>query len=111
MPTTEQIWPDTLLDDLIEDAIVDAYDLEEQLMGFDCVLTDNVALPFDTTVLGVPVTVASIAQSRMGRIVARCVRGPHHQDIPLESLPIPNPPPGGAEWIAAYIKWAHGAFG
>lgn len=53
-------WPPsrTQLDALIADAIVDAYDDSEQRTGFYTMIDNNLALPFETAVLGVPVTVA-----------------------------------------------------
>ena len=40
------------------------------------------------------------------RLVAICVRGQHRQAIAILDLPLPDPPPQGAEWIAAYRHWA-----
>jgi hypothetical protein len=96
---------DAELDALIGEATVDAYDEDEQLAGFAVVIGDNLALPFETTVLGVTVIVKQIEQAESG-IVAICVRGKHRQAIPLLDLPLPDPPPQGAEWIAAYRHWA-----
>jgi hypothetical protein len=93
------------LNAMIEEATIDAHDEEEQLMGFANLLEENVAVPFDTTVLGVKVTVTSIGQGSR-RMVAHCVRGKHRQAISLLDLPLPEPPPQGAEWIAAYRHWA-----
>jgi hypothetical protein len=39
-------------------------------------------------------------------IVAICARGKHQQAIPILDLPLPDPPPQGTEWIAAYRRWA-----
>ncbi|MGH8245803.1 MAG: hypothetical protein ACREUU_05155, partial [Gammaproteobacteria bacterium] len=39
-------------------------------------------------------------------IVAVCRKGNHRQRIRLLDLPLPSPPPAGAEWIAAYRYWA-----
>jgi hypothetical protein len=51
------------------------------------------------------VTVPAIDQADSG-IVAICVRGKHRQAISVLDLPLPDPPPPGAEWIAAYRRWA-----
>ncbi|MEU0478025.1 calcium-binding protein [Streptosporangium sp. NPDC006013] len=45
------------LDALVEEATVDAYNEDEQLSGFHVMLDEHLALPFQTTVLGVEVTV------------------------------------------------------
>jgi hypothetical protein len=41
-----------------------------------------------------------------GRIVAVCRRGRSRQRISILDLPLPDPSPGGAEWIDAYRRWA-----
>jgi len=41
-----------------------------------------------------------------GEIVAICRRDPVEQAIGILDLPLPEPPPDGAEWIEAYRHWA-----
>jgi len=72
------------------------------------VLDDRLALPFATTVLGVRVTVERIDLTERDEIVAVCRRGAHRQSLPVLDLPLPSPPPDGAEWIEAYRHWARG---
>jgi hypothetical protein len=55
----------------------------------------------------VTVTVQKIIETEPG-IVADCVRDGHHQAISVLDLPLPEPPPGGAPWIAAYRHRAGG---
>jgi len=93
------------LDTLIEQATLDAYNDEEQLTGLAVMIEDNLQMPFETTVLGVMVTVKGITQAEAG-IVADCLRDGQHQAISVLDLPLPEPPPKGAEWIAAYRHWA-----
>ena len=93
------------LDALVARATVDCCNEYEELAGLAVMLEDNLAVPFETTVLGVTVTVRKIDQTESG-IVAICVRGKHRQAIPILALPLPDPPPRGAEWIAAYRRWA-----
>jgi len=45
-----------------------------------------------------------------GRIVAVCSRGKARQRVPILDLPLPNPPPEGAEWIEAFRRWASRAY-
>ena len=96
---------DDELDALVEEATVDAYGDDEQLDGFAVMIEDNLEVPFETTVLGVTVTVQKITQTESG-IVADCVRDGRHQAISVLDLPLPEPPPRGAQWIAAYRHWA-----
>jgi hypothetical protein len=94
------------LDELIEEAIVDCYDETEQVIGFFTMIEDHLELPFQTRVLGLEVTVVAVEQGGDGSPVAICRRGRETQRISLLDLPLPSPPPKGAEWIAAYRHWA-----
>ena len=88
-----------------EQATVDAYNDEEQFGGFAVMIEDNLEMPFETTVLGFLVTVRGVTQTESG-IVADCVRDGQRQAISILDLPLPEPPPKGADWIAAYRHWA-----
>lgn len=94
--------PKKQLERLVEEAVVDAYGDSEQRVGFLTLLQENVALPFETEVLGVPVTVERIELTTMDEIVGICRRGAHRQAIPILELPLPTPTPPGAEWIEEY---------
>lgn len=94
------------LEELIEEATVDCYDEGEQATGLFTMLEENLALPFKTTVLGIEADVISVDMGEDGRLVAVCRAGKHRQAIALTELPLPSPPPAGAEWIAAYRLWA-----
>jgi uncharacterized protein (UPF0262 family) len=96
------------LDALIEEATVDAYGDAEQRAGLFTMIEDNLALPFETEVLGVPVTVERVDLTNAEEIVAICRRGRTRQAIPILELPLPDPPPDGAQWIEAYRRWARG---
>ena len=98
----------TRLDDLIAAATVDAYGESEQRTGFFTVLGDRLKLPFETMVLGVTVLVERIDLTEAEEIVAICRRGREQQAIPILELPLPVPPPSGAEWIEAYRRWEGG---
>lgn len=89
---------------MVEDATVDCYNEDEQSTGLYTMIEDNLALPFTTQVLGVEVTVRRV--ELVGRrIVAICHRGRERQAIGILDLPLPDPQPDGAEWIAAYRHW------
>src|SRR5947207_4245350 len=60
------------LDELGEEAIVDAYGESEQTTGFYTMMEDNLRLPFETEILGVAVTVESIDFSGDDDLVAVC---------------------------------------
>jgi hypothetical protein len=69
-------------------------------------LEEHLALPFNTEVLGVLVTVERVDLTRADEIVAICRRGRSRQAIAILALPLPARPPDGAEWIEAYRHWA-----
>jgi hypothetical protein len=90
---------------MAEDATVDCHDESEQVSGFYTMIADNLEVPFGTKVLGMDVLVEDIDLKDDGAIVAICVRGEFSQAIRLSDLPLPTPPPAGAEWIDAYRYW------
>jgi hypothetical protein len=96
------------LEEMIEAATVDCYDESEQITGWFTMLDENLVVPFETTVLGVPVTVERVDLNRSEQIVAVCGRGRDRQALPILDLPLPTPRPGGAEWIEAYRHWQGG---
>jgi len=93
------------LEEMIEEATVDCYNESEQITGWFTTIDENLAVPFETTVLGVPVTVERVDLNRSEQIVAICARGRDRQSLPILDLPLPAPLPGGAEWIEAYRRW------
>ncbi len=96
------------LDELIEEATVDAYNESEQTTGFYTMFEEHLAMPFKTKVLGMEVTVERIDLTDDEQIVAVCARDKSRQRIPIVDLPLPDPPPKGSEWVDAYRRWARG---
>jgi hypothetical protein len=52
---------------MIDEATVDAYRESEQLGGFYTMIEDHLAVPFETTLLGMPVTVRGVDPHRARR--------------------------------------------
>jgi hypothetical protein len=96
------------LEALVEEASIDAYNEAEQAAGFFTMLEDNLRLPFETEIFGVKVTVERVDMTEDDSIVAICKRGSKRQRVSILDLPLPSPPPQGAEWIAAYKYWRGG---
>lgn len=94
------------LDELIEEAIVDCYNDSEQATGLFTMIDEHLALPFTTTILGMPATVTRVDITTSDEIVAICARDGHRQTIPIRDLVVPDPAPGGWEWVEAYRRWA-----
>ena len=95
----------TKLEKLIAEAVVDAYDEQEQTVGFLTMMQEHLALPLSVSILGVESVVEKIDLTRDGQIVAICRRDKVRQRIGILDLPLPVPAPAGAEWIAAYYQW------
>ena len=96
------------LDHFVEQATVDAYGDSEQRCGLFTMMEDRLALPFETEVLGVPVTVERLDLTAADEVIAICRRGRTRQRIGILDLPLPSLAPHGAEWIEAYRYWAQG---
>ena len=96
---------DAELDALVAEAVVDCYDEHEQLSGLFAMIEGDLAVPFETEVLGVPVVVRKV-DLRLSGIVAICHRGRLREAIGILDLPLPDPAPEGAQWIEAYRQWA-----
>jgi hypothetical protein len=94
------------LRELIDEATVDCHDDDEQREGLFVSIEENLAMPFETTVLGVAVTVTGVSTNSSNEIVAECSAGKLRQHIAVTDLPLPSPPPEGYEWILAYERWA-----
>jgi hypothetical protein len=94
-----------VLDAMIAEATVDCYNDSECVTGFYTVIDEHLKVPFQTRVLGIDVTVTCIELSDDEQVVGICTRGRYRQRVPILDLPLPTPPPGGAEWIEAYRHW------
>ena len=96
------------LDDLVEEALVDAYGESEQVTGFYTMMENDLRLPFETEILGMTVIVEGIDITDDDQLVAVCRKEKTKQRISLSELPLPSPLPNGAEWIVAYRYWRTG---
>ncbi len=101
-------FPTAELDQLIEEATVDAYGDAEQTSGFYTMLEDHLSVPFTVDVLGAQVIVDRVDLTDDGRIVAVCRRGKTRQRISILDLPVPDPLPAGWEGIEAYRRFWRG---
>ena len=96
------------LDELVEEALVDAYGESEQVTGFYTMVENDLRLPFETEILGMTVIVERIDITEDDQLVALCRKDKTKQRISLSELPLPSPLPKGAEWIVAYRYWRTG---
>jgi hypothetical protein len=96
------------LAEMIGEATVDAYGESEQTTGWFTMIDENLAVPFETKVLDVTVVVERVDLDETEHIVAIGKRGRSRQAIRILDLPLPTPPPAGADWIEAYRQWSRG---
>ncbi len=89
---------------MIEEATVDAYGDSEQTTGWYTMIEEHLALPFETTVLGVAGQCRRDRPSWRQRHRRHRTRGRERQSVPILDLPLP-PSPEGVEWIEAYRHW------
>src|ERR1700688_3951253 len=80
------------LDKMIEEATVDCYDELEQASGLYMMIEDNLAVPFETQVLGVEVSVVGVEMDNIGSLKAVCERTYFlgHSDAEVERLALQN---------------------
>ena len=93
---------------MVEDATVDCYNPSEQATGWFTMIDEHLKVPFQTQLLGLPVTVEKVDLNQNEDIVAICRRGKHRQTVPVLDLPLSAPLPAGAEWLEAYRRWTSG---
>jgi len=90
------------LEAMIETVITDCYNESEVVTGWFTMIEASLAVPFETRVRGVPVTVERIALSDADQIVAVCSRSRDRQTLSILDLPLPRRRPEGSDWIEAY---------
>jgi Calcium binding len=96
------------LEALLEEAIVDCYDEEEQFTGVLITLDENLQFPLQAKVLGQVVEVIGLVQARSSLrrgILATVRAGDQESRFPLSELEFIDPAPTSAEWLAMYRYW------
>ena len=94
------------LRELIEEATVDCYGEDEQLMGLVTMVEEKVACPFKAKVIGEEVEVTALEAPAEGiGVNAVCRHKGKEYRVDLSSLEWPPERPEGFEWIEAYLAW------
>ena len=103
MPPASQV--DADLDALIEELTVDAYDQDEQLMGFENAFDESASFPCHGTVVGEDVQVLSVSRGdNRHELTATCQRHDHRYKIALLDIDL-DADPETSRLIAAYRRW------
>jgi len=103
MPPTRQA--DAELDALIDEITVDAYDQDEQLMGFEAAFDEDASFPCSGTVVGEEVQVLSVSRrDNRHELIATCQRHNRRYKIALLDVNL-DADPHTSRLIAAYHRW------
>ncbi len=90
------------LDRLVAAITVDAYDVEEQVTAFFEAFANEVELPVQTVVLGLPVEVVEFGiADNDAELTARCRRGADAQELSLTYLMFP---------ADSVVGWLHAGY-
>ena len=96
---------DSDLDRLIDEITVDAYDEDEQLMGFVNAFDEGADFPCPGVVVGEEVEVLSVSVKNHRReLIATCKRGGRHYDVALLDTDVRGNS-ATSRLIAAYKRW------
>ncbi len=99
-------WSDAELDELIEDVLVDAYGVSEQLGSFDCVFAEA-GLPVAAEALGTTCTLHAVefdGDERRGLVAVTELEGHRHR-LSLVDITITDNSHEAAPLLAAFRKW------
>lgn len=103
MPPARQTNPE--LDALIEEITVDAYDEDEQLMGFENAFDEDASFPCTGTVVGEEVQVLSVSRAdNRHELIATCQRHDRRYEIALLDINL-DADPDTSRLTAAYRRW------
>lgn len=96
------------LDKMIEDAVVDTYDDEEEFMGILYALADNMSFPFAAKALGETVEVIGVdtrLSSRGRGVIAAVLKKSREYTMGLAELEIEATDTENAKWLEMYHYW------
>ncbi len=97
------------LQELIEEATVDAYGEDEQHTGLLTMIGDNVVCPFKAKIIGEEVKATAFEHPESGYgLKVMCRYKGETYPIDITSLEWIDPLPEGFEWIEAYFEWLKG---
>jgi hypothetical protein len=81
------------------------YNASEKITGFYTMIDENLELPCEVMIGGVPMTLERIKVTEDDIIEAVCATGRHRQSTSVLELKFLAPLPAGYEWVEAYRLW------
>lgn len=91
---------------LLEEATVDCYDEEEQMIGLWTMIDAEVVRPFSALVIGEKVTVIDLLWPQgSDEFTAVCEHNGKRYEVGLASLEGGKSRPQGFKWIEVYLAW------
>lgn len=88
---------------IVEEATIDSYDEEEDIVGFCTLIQDNIKFPFTAKVVGEEVVVLDVdCNSR--EVKAKCQKNGKKYEVNILDLEY-EPNLKGWEYIEAYRRW------
>jgi hypothetical protein len=105
-PWTDNLDPDAI-QAALEDAVVDAYDDDEQHAGLLTMVENELKFPFRARVLGEEVVVVGFEWPERDEfgLDLLCERKGVQQRVEARSVELLKPYPAGHLYLAAYLEW------
>lgn len=96
----------------IEEILVDSYGEYEQMSSWEVAFTDGVQVPFEASLLGVPVEVNAFQVSDANTLQCLVVRKKEKRErwIAVEELDEENLPADCAHLLTLYLAWLEGGY-
>ena len=94
----------------IEEILVDCYDEEEQISAWEVAFTDDVAVPFQATLLGIPVEVQGFRANNANALQCQVLRDKKQRWVGVEDLDEESLPPDCRRVLTLYCAWIDGDY-
>ncbi len=94
----------------IEAIVVDCYDDGEVMASWEITFQDNVKVPFEATLLGLPVTVTEFRANSSDVLLCRVTNGNKKRWIGVEDLDEEGIPDDMQRYLALFNAWNEGDY-
>jgi hypothetical protein len=94
----------------IDDILVDCYDEEEQMSAWEVAFTDDVAVPFQATLLDMPVEVQGFRVNNANTVQCQVLREKKQRWVSVEDLDEKSLPEDCLRVLKLYCAWIDGDY-